>query len=47
MDNQLQEAIKFIKSGDKAQGQQLLTQIIKVDPRNDTAWLWMTTVLEE
>jgi hypothetical protein len=47
MDNQLQEAIKFIKAGDKTQGQQLLAQIIKADPRNETAWLWMTTVLDD
>lgn len=39
---ELQEAIKVIKSGDKETGKRLLTEILKADQRNETAWLWMT-----
>lgn len=38
----LQQAITAIKAGDKAAGKQLLIEVIKADPRNETAWLWMT-----
>ncbi len=41
----LQQAITAIKSGDKATGKQLLIEVIKADPNNETAWLWMTNVV--
>jgi DNA-binding response OmpR family regulator len=42
----LQQAITAIKAGDREKGRQLLTQVIKADPRNEAAWLWMTEVVE-
>lgn len=47
MNDKLQEAITAIKSGDKVTGQQLLAQVIKAEPKNETAWLWMTTVTDD
>jgi len=42
----LRRAISAIKAGDKKTGQQLLAQILKTDPRNEYAWLWMTEVVD-
>lgn len=38
----LQQAITAIKAGDKATGKRLLREILKIDQRNEAAWLWMT-----
>lgn len=46
--SELQKAINAIKSGDKKAGYQLLTQVIKADPKGEdaeTAWLWMSTLV--
>jgi DNA-binding response OmpR family regulator len=42
----LKQAVAAIKSGDKATGKQLLTQVLKADPRNELAWLWMTEAVD-
>jgi DNA-binding response OmpR family regulator len=42
----LQQAIAAIKARDMEKGRQLLTQVVKADPRNEAAWLWMTEVVE-
>lgn len=42
MDSDLQQAIKLIKSGDKNRGGQLLSEILKKDPHNANAWLWLS-----
>jgi len=47
MNDKLQQAITAIKSGDKVTGQELLVQVIKADPSNETAWMWMTVVLDD
>lgn len=41
----LQQAITSIKAGDKETGQQLLLEIVKADPNNEQAWLWMSQAL--
>lgn len=41
----LQEAITAIKAGDKTTGKQLLIEVIKANPNNESAWLWMTRVV--
>jgi hypothetical protein len=46
MPDKLQQAITAIKSGDKETGKQLLIEILKVDRRNEVAWLWMTKVVD-
>jgi hypothetical protein len=42
MDNDLQQAITLIRSGNKKGGGQLLAEIVKKDPRNINAWLWLS-----
>lgn len=41
-DQKLYQAIDAIKAGDKDLGKQLLIEILKVDQRNEAAWLWMS-----
>lgn len=47
MNDQLQQAIAALKSGDKATGQKLLIGVLKADPKNETAWLWLSTVVDD
>ena len=42
----LQQAIDAIRRGDKATGQRLLAQMLRADPRSETAWLWMSQIVE-
>jgi hypothetical protein len=43
----LQEAIAAIKAGDKATGKRILIdEVIRDNPRNEVAWLWMTQVAD-
>ena len=46
MSIKLTEAISLIKSGNKAIGKQLLTEVLKAEPNNETAWLWMSAVVD-
>jgi Tol biopolymer transport system component len=43
----LEKAIKAIQSGDRATGQRLLRQILQANPRNETAWLWLSLILDD
>lgn len=46
-DDYLKQAIEAIKAGDKATGKSLLIdEVIKTNPRNEQAWLWMTQVAD-
>jgi len=40
--DELKQAITLIRSGDKAKGGQILAKILKADPQNELAWLWMS-----
>ena len=43
----LKQAIEAIKAGDKATGKRLLIdEVIRTNPRNEQAWLWMTQVAD-
>lgn len=42
LEDLLRQAISAIKEGDKARGRQLLIQVLEQDPKNETAWLWMS-----
>ena len=42
----LRRAIAAIKAGDKVSGQRLLAEVIRNDPRNEAAWLWMSAALD-
>ena len=40
-------AIAAIKSGDKVTGLHLLAEIIKAEPSNEYAWIWLTTCVDD
>jgi hypothetical protein len=42
----LQQAITQIKAGHKKQGKALLIKVLKAEPENDRAWVWMTAVVD-
>ncbi len=42
----LQQAIAAIRSGHMIEGQELLEQILKADPHQEGAWLWMSAVVK-
>lgn len=39
-DNNLNRAIALSRSGKKSEARELLTEILRVNPQNETAWLW-------
>lgn len=41
----LQQAIALAKSGQKDQARELLQQVLKANPANEMAWLWLTDCL--
>jgi uncharacterized membrane protein len=43
--NKLQRAILLIQSGNKRDGGRLLAEILQADPRNETAWFWMSGIV--
>jgi len=47
MSDKLNQAITTIKAGDKQTGRQLLIEILKAEPHNENAWLWMTQVVNK
>lgn len=42
-ENELKQAIDAIKAGDKKRGGEILAELIKVEPNNEVAWLWLAT----
>jgi hypothetical protein len=46
MTTELQQAIAAIRAGDKESGRQLLAGVLQADPCNETAWLWMSAVVD-
>ncbi len=45
--DKLQQAVALIKSGDKKGGQNLLIDVVNSDPKNETAWLWLASVVSQ
>ncbi len=45
MSDKLQQAIAFIQAGDKQSGKRILAEILKTEPQNEKAWLWMSGVV--
>lgn len=43
----LQLARGAIRRGDKAAGQKLLAQVLQFNPRNETAWLWLSAIVND
>jgi len=46
MSTKFQQAVEAIKAGDKATGGRLLGEVLRADPQNETAWLWMSSVID-
>jgi hypothetical protein len=46
MADKLKQAIQLIKSGDSERARPLLIEKLKTDPKNDTAWVWLATLVE-
>jgi hypothetical protein len=44
--DKLERATKAIRNGDLTTGRVLLSQVIRQDPDNETAWLWMVSVVD-
>ncbi len=42
----LRRAIAAVKAGDKAAGRRLLAAVLRDDPRNEAAWLWMSAATD-
>jgi len=42
----LREAIASARSGNKAWARECLSRVLRTDPRNEEAWLWLSAVLE-
>lgn len=47
MTTKLEQAIAFIKAGDKKRGRELIIEVLKADSANDTAWVWMAAVSDD
>jgi hypothetical protein len=47
MEPKLEQAVQAIKTGDKAAGLVLLAQVIRTDPNNESAWIWMATAQDD
>ena len=46
MPNELQQAIELVKAGKKAEGGQILAELIKREPNNEQAWLWLSACVK-
>ena len=44
MKTSLEQAIAFIRAGNENRGRELLIEILKANPADDTAWVWMAAV---
>lgn len=47
MEEQLLEAIRYFEAGNKQDAQKQLALVLKNDPENEYAWLWMALTLED
>ena len=43
----LQEAIALQKSGQSSQAREILLQILRIDPHQEAAWLWLVETIQE
>lgn len=42
----LEDAIQFIRMGNREQGRQILEEILETDENNEEVWLWLSAVVE-
>jgi len=45
--SELDQAIEAIQSGQKAQGLVILARLVSQEPRNERAWLWLASCVDE
>ena len=45
MSEKLEQAIASIKAGNSNKGKQLLVEILKANPNNEQAWLWLSRIV--
>ncbi|MFT3893996.1 MAG: hypothetical protein QM730_20395 [Anaerolineales bacterium] len=45
--SKLTQAIEYAKEGNKVKARQYLTEIVQTEPNNESAWLWMSSVVEK
>ena len=43
----LQQGIAAAKAGQQAQARQFLQEAVKLDPRSESAWLWLSSVARD
>jgi Tfp pilus assembly protein PilF len=43
----LQTAQETIRQGNREAGRKLLAQLLRANPRNETAWLWLSAVVDD
>lgn len=43
--NKLQQGIAAVRSGDRQTGGRLLSEVLRANPRNEQAWLWMANTV--
>jgi predicted RNA-binding Zn-ribbon protein involved in translation (DUF1610 family) len=43
----LDAAIQHIKAGHPAKARQLLVDLLRADPKNETAWMWLSSVVDD
>ena len=46
-DELLQQAITAVRAGHELTARDIFLEIVEVDPRNETAWMWLTGLLDE
>ena len=42
----LQKAIQAARAGRKVEARDLLIQIVEIDPQNETAWMWLSGLVD-
>src|SRR5436190_7226459 len=47
MTSELEQAIEAIQAGQKAQGRAILAKLVNQEPRNERAWLWLASCVDQ
>jgi hypothetical protein len=47
MSGKLNQAITAIKAGDTKAGKEILIEVLKAEPRNESAWLWLIQITKD
>jgi hypothetical protein len=47
MERDLQKAVELIKAGNDPAARELLLNVLRANPKNDKAWVWMASITKE